>query len=112
MPKKSAAHQKKVNAAMRILETTTGLKVPQAMILAGFSKGDIADEIVHRMIRRRLQAKQVTHRCALTIRVIEAVANSSDVSPLTGDDEHQSASTRALTAASSTGPTHPKPKQK
>ncbi len=62
MPKKGAAHQKKVNAAVRILKTTIGLKVPHAMILAGFSKGDIADKIVRWMIHCRLQAKQVAHR--------------------------------------------------
>jgi hypothetical protein len=31
MPKKSAAHQKKVDEAVRILNTTTGVIVPQAM---------------------------------------------------------------------------------
>ncbi len=36
MPKKSAAQQKKVDVAVRILDTTTGVKVPQAMILAFF----------------------------------------------------------------------------
>jgi hypothetical protein len=39
MPKKSAAHQKKVDAAVQILETTTGVKVLQAMILAIFEAG-------------------------------------------------------------------------
>jgi hypothetical protein len=41
MLRKSAAHQKKVNSAVRVLQTTTGVKVPLAMILAGFSKSDI-----------------------------------------------------------------------
>ena len=56
MPKKSAAHQKKVDEAVRILNTTTGVIVPQAMILAGFPKKDITNETVRRMIRRRLEA--------------------------------------------------------
>ena len=46
MLRKSAAHQKKVDSAVRVLQTTTGVKVPWAMILAGFSKSDSADEIV------------------------------------------------------------------
>ena len=55
MPKRSAAHLKKVNEATRILGTTTGLNVPQAMILAGFPKKDTNDKIVRHMIRRRLK---------------------------------------------------------
>ena len=46
MLRKRAAHQKKVDSAVRVLQTTTGVNVPMAMILAGFSKSDIADEIV------------------------------------------------------------------
>jgi hypothetical protein len=42
MSKKGATHQKKVDAAVRILATTTGVKVLQAMILAGFLKAEIA----------------------------------------------------------------------
>jgi hypothetical protein len=54
MLRKRAAHQKKVDSAVRVLQTTTGVKVPWAMILAGFSKSDSADEIVHQQVRRRL----------------------------------------------------------
>ena len=46
MLRKSAAHQKKVDSAVRVPQTTTGVKIPWAMILAGFSKSDSADEIV------------------------------------------------------------------
>ncbi len=68
MPKKSAVHQKMVDVAMQILETTTGIKFPQAMILARFSKQDIANETIHRMICRHFEAKQkTTHHHALTI---------------------------------------------
>jgi hypothetical protein len=38
MSKNNATHQKKVKSAVQILQTTTGVKIPQAMILAGFSK--------------------------------------------------------------------------
>ena len=41
MSMKSAAHLKKVESAVRILQTTTGVKVRLAMILANFSKKDI-----------------------------------------------------------------------
>jgi hypothetical protein len=110
MPKKSAAQQKKVDAAVRILETTTGVKVLQAMILAGFSKQDITNETIRRMILRRFEAKQTTPCRDVTIRDIEVAANGSDKSPLTGDDEHTTTTltTTTLTAA----PTHPKPKRK
>jgi hypothetical protein len=58
MSKNSAAHQKKVESAMQILQTTTGIKVPQAMILAGFSKLDIASKTVRQTVRRHRQQKQ------------------------------------------------------
>jgi hypothetical protein len=55
MLRKRAAHQKKVDSAVRVLQTTTGVNVPMAMILAGFSKSDIiADEIVRQQVQRRL----------------------------------------------------------
>ncbi len=46
MLKNSAVHQKKVDAAVRILQNTTGVRIPQAMILAGFLKADTAIKIV------------------------------------------------------------------
>jgi hypothetical protein len=56
MPKNSAAQEKKVNAAVQfLLLTTIGVNVPQAMIVAVFSKKDVANEIVCQMIRRRYQ---------------------------------------------------------
>ena len=51
MLRKRAVHQKKVDSAVRVLQTTTGVKVPWAMILAGFSKSDSADEIVRQQVR-------------------------------------------------------------
>ncbi len=48
----------KVESAVRILQTTTGVKVPQAMILAGFSKSDDASKTVRQAVRRCLQQKQ------------------------------------------------------
>ena len=54
MLRKRVAHQKKVDSAVLVLQTTTGVKVPWAMILAGFSKSDSADKIVRQQVRRRL----------------------------------------------------------
>ena len=69
MSKKSVAHQKKVDESVRILNTTTGVIVPHAMILAGFPKKDIANDTVRRMIRcylEALEAKQTIWICGLT----------------------------------------------
>jgi hypothetical protein len=58
MSKKSAAHQKKVKSAMWILQNTTGVCIPQAMILAGFLKSDVASKTMHQVVRHHLQKKQ------------------------------------------------------
>jgi hypothetical protein len=108
MPKKSAVHQKKVDEAVRILNTTTGVNVPQAMILAGFPKKDTANETIRRMIRCRLKAlkaKQTTPcRDAPTVEEVRIVTdNNTDLLPLTGEDDDPTASMTAM---------HPKPKRK
>ena len=54
MSKKSAAQMKKVDEAVQILNTTTGVNVPMAMTLAGFPKKETTNETVRRMICRRL----------------------------------------------------------
>jgi hypothetical protein len=115
MPKKSAAHQKKkVDEAVRILNTTTGVNVSWAMILAGFSKKDTTDDTMRRMIRRHLEAleaKQRTPRRDAPTVDVQITANNSVLSPLTGgDDNDPTASTTGTTKT--TGPMHPKPKRK
>ena len=62
MPKKSAACRKKVDEAVRILNTTTGVNDPWAMILAGFLKKDTTDKTVRRMIRHHLKALEAKQR--------------------------------------------------
>jgi hypothetical protein len=79
MPKNNAAQEKKVNAAMRFLQTTIGVKVPQAMIVAGFSKKDVANEIVRQMIRRRYQHAQSDINNVV-------VGDEPSLSDLTNDD--------------------------
>ena len=61
MSMKSAAHQKKVESAMRILQTTTGVKGRQAMILAHFLKKDIANDSIRRVIQRRIEKQPPTN---------------------------------------------------
>ena len=102
MLKKSAAHQKKADEAVRILNTTTGVNVPWAMILAGFPKKDIVDETVRRMIRHRLEAleaKQTTpHRDTPTVKKVKIVTNNdANLSPLTGEDDDPTASATTTT---------------
>ena len=116
MPKKSTARQKKVDEAVRILNTTTGVNVSWAMILAGFLKKDTTDDTVRRMIRchlEALEAKQKTPpRNAPTVDDVQIRANNSVLSSLTpdGDDNDPTAST---TTTMTTGPVqHPKPKLK
>jgi hypothetical protein len=110
MPKKSAAHFKKVDEAVRILGTTTDLKLCQAMILAGLSKKDISDDSMCRMIRRRLEALGVKQRHhAPTVEVRMMTTNDSVISSLTDGDSN---APTASTTTETTGPTHPKPKRK
>ena len=111
MPKKSAAHLKKVDEAVRILGTTTDLKLCQAMILAGLSKKDISDDSMCRMIRCHLEALRVKQRRhAPTVEVpMMTTNNNSVVLPLTGSDSY---APTASTTTETTGPTHPKPKRK
>ena len=110
MPKKSAAHINKDDEAVRILGITTSLNVPQAMILAGFSKKETTNETVRRMIRRHFEARKAKKRTprhdAPTVEV-QIAANSSIISPFSdGDDD------TGPMHPEPKGPTHPKPKRK
>ncbi len=48
MSKISAAHQKKVEHAVRKILKVPGLSIPDAMVLANFSKKDVANVTVRR----------------------------------------------------------------
>ena len=50
MPTKSAAHLKKVDHALWVLLRALGISVRKAMILARFSKKDITNKFICRMI--------------------------------------------------------------
>jgi hypothetical protein len=82
MSKKSAEHLKKVDEAVRVLNTTTGVNVLMAMILAGFPKKDITNETVRRMIRCRLEALQAngtTPRRGAQAATVRIVTNNTDL---------------------------------
>jgi hypothetical protein len=107
--------RRRVDEAVRILNTTTGVKVCQAMILAGFPKKETTNETVHRMIHHHLEAleaKQMTpRRDAPTVEEVRIVPNNdADLLPLTGEDDDPTAS--ATMTTTTTGPTHPKPTRK
>ncbi len=74
MLRDSDAHQKKVDSAIRVLQTTTGAKVPWAMTLAGFSKSDTANEIVHQQVRRCLALKVCQDQLLLVAVMVPLVA--------------------------------------
>ena len=79
MPKYSGAHEKKVDAAVRLLQTTSGVRVPQAMILAGFPKKDVANEIVRQMVRRRYQQTLINDGAIINNVVIGDEPSLSDL---------------------------------
>jgi hypothetical protein len=50
MSKNSAAHQKKVENAVQKILKAPGLSIPDHMILANFSKKDVANKTVRRAV--------------------------------------------------------------
>jgi hypothetical protein len=75
MSKESAAHLKKEESAVQILQTTTGVKVRQAMILAHFLKKDIANDSIRRVIQRCIEKQPPTN-----IIVCNKISSTSPVS--------------------------------
>ena len=86
MPKNSAAQEKTVGAAVRLLQTTTGVRVPQAMILAGVSKADCANEIMRQMVQRRY--KQLQFNAPVIINDV-VVGDKPSLSDLTNNNDVQ-----------------------
>jgi hypothetical protein len=111
MSTNSAAHQKKVDAAVRILETNTGLRVPQAMILAGFLKSDAANKIVRQAVWRRKQQLESNACCGRPslINKVVIISDEPSLSDLTSKNNGSPTSTSTMTFS---GLTNPKPKQK
>jgi hypothetical protein len=100
MPTKSAAYQKKVKDAVQILEKTTGVSVPQAMILDGFLISDATSKIVRQVVRRRRQQKQHGSLPAPANGVVVIGNEQLSLSEVTDESRPSS------------GPTNPKPKRK
>jgi hypothetical protein len=108
MSKNIAAHQKKVEHAVQKILKAPGLSIPDAIVLANFSKKDVANKTlrraVHRAVKRR-RDQALLGLCAppptAGIIIIKDPSPSlSDLSSLTGESS-------ALPA-----PQFPKPKRK
>jgi hypothetical protein len=108
MLRKRAAHQKKVALAVRVLQTTTGVNVPIAMILAGFSKSDIVDKIVRQQVQCRLALMGITDNNQREVIVVD-VDNAPSLSNFTSDND---ALLPTMSASSSSALTKTKPKRK
>jgi hypothetical protein len=112
MLRKSAAHQKKVDSAVQVLQTTTGVKVPGAMILAGFSKSDSASEVVQQQVRCRLELMGGPNKNRKEVAFVY-LGDPSSLSDMTGTPSSASSSSASSSSASSSSaPTNPKPKRK
>jgi hypothetical protein len=57
MSKNSAAHQKKVEHAVRKILKAPGLSIPDAMVLANFSKKDVANKTLRRAVHRAVKLR-------------------------------------------------------
>ena len=79
-----------------------------AMILAGFQKSDIVDEIVRQQVRRRLALMGVTDNNQREVICVN-VDNTPSLSDFTSDND---ALLPTTSASSSSAPTNPKPKKK
>ena len=113
MLKKSAVHQKKVDSAVRILQTTTGVNVPGAMILAGFPKSDSASKIVRQQVRRRLAQNGGANKNRREVVFVGIEDDSASLSDLTSENNESLPTTTMTTmASSSSAPMNPKPKRK
>ena len=58
MSKNSAAHQKKVEHAVRKILKAPGLSITDAMVLANLSKKDVANETVRRAVHRAVKLRR------------------------------------------------------
>jgi hypothetical protein len=57
MSKNSVAHQKKVEHAVRKILKASGLSIPDAMVLANFSKKDVVNETLRRAVHRAVKLR-------------------------------------------------------
>jgi hypothetical protein len=57
MSKNSVAHQKKVEHAVRKILKASGLNIPDAMVLANFSKKDVVNKTLRRAVHRAVKLR-------------------------------------------------------
>ena len=76
MSKNSAAHQKKVEHAVRKILKAPGLSIPNAMVLANFSKKDVAKETLRRAVHRAVKLRAETERCWACVAPHQLMASS------------------------------------
>ena len=110
MSKNSAVHQKKVvqHAVLKLLKHP-GLSIPDTMVLAKFSKKDVANKTVHRAVHQAVRQRQDQALLGMRAPSTDSIVISDDPSvldmtPLTGKTATESS---ALSA-----PHFPKPKRK
>jgi hypothetical protein len=72
----SAAHQKKVEHAVRKILKAPGLSIPDAMVLANFSKKDVAKETLCRAVHRAVKLHAETERCWACVAPHQLMASS------------------------------------
>ena len=109
MSKNSAAHQKKVEHAARKILKVPGLSIPDAMVLANFSKKDVANKTLRRAVHRAVKLRR--DRALLGLRApppTDGIVIIEDPSPSLSD------LSSLLTDESSAplAPQFPKPKRK
>ena len=109
MSKNSAAHQKKVEHAVQKILKAPGLSIPDAMVLANFSKKDVANKTLRRAVHRVVKLRR--DRALLGLRApppTDGIIIIEDPSPSLSD------LSSSLTGESSapSAPQFPKPKRK
>ena len=58
MSKNIAAHQRKVEHAVRKILKAPGLSIPDAMVLANFSKKDVAKETLRQAVHQAVKLRR------------------------------------------------------
>ena len=107
MSKNSAANQKKVEHAVRKILKAPGISITDAMVLANFSKKDVANETVHWAVHRAVKLCQDRELLDLRASPTDGIFLIEDPSPSLSD--LSSFSDQSLAPSD---PQFPKPKRK
>ncbi len=117
MPKNTAALQKRIQHAVRVLRKNRNLSVPEAMKMADFLKKDVANKSIHQAIQQckmTALAAEGLHIPPCKCIVNDNRASLLDVSNLTDAQTMQTltTTTTSMTLATSTDNAAPIPKRK